>query len=80
VSIYHSLTIFITDKLEINESEFNALFQSKKEMNLKRIVVKNTRTDNTVKVIDPKRANNGGITLARIKMPYDDIAAAINIM
>ena len=52
-------------------------------MNLKRIVVKDTRTDKTVKVIDPKRANNGGITLARIKkkfLSYDDIAAAINVM
>lgn len=33
-----------------------------------------------VKVIDPKRANNGGITLARIKGSYDEIARAIDQM
>ena len=29
-----------------------------------------------VQVIDPKRANNGGIILARLRMSYDDMAMA----
>ena len=35
---------------------------------------------NVVQVIDPKRANNGGIILARLGMTYDDIAQAVNEM
>jgi len=36
--------------------------------------------DGAVKVIDPKRANNGGIILARLRMSYDDIARGIDAM
>ena len=30
--------------------------------------------------IDPKRANNGGIILARLRMSYDDMASAVERM
>ena len=36
--------------------------------------------DIIVKVIDPKRANNGGIVLARVKTNFDDIANAADEM
>lgn len=35
---------------------------------------------NVVQVIDPKRANNGGIILARLRMSYDDMAQAVDRM
>ena len=35
---------------------------------------------NVVQVIDPKRANNGGIILARLRMSYDDLAQAVDRM
>jgi len=68
------------DNFKIDDSEFNALFQSKEVIKFRRVAVKDVTSDNVVKVIDPKRANNGGITLARIKMTYEEIADAINIM
>jgi hypothetical protein len=34
----------------------------------------------TVQLIDGKRSMNGGIILARLKMPYSEIAAMVNIM
>ncbi len=33
-----------------------------------------------VHVIDAKRANYGGIILARLRMNYDDLARAVNAM
>jgi hypothetical protein len=36
--------------------------------------------DGAVKVIDPKRANNGGIILARLRISYSDIAKGIDEM
>lgn len=42
--------------------------------------VKEVSPEKVVKVIDSKRANNGGIILARLKMSYDDIAKAIEAM
>ena len=33
-----------------------------------------------MRVIDAKRANNGGITLARLKMTHDDMADAVDRM
>ena len=60
--------------LQIDEVEFKALFQSKEITKPRRTLV------TAVKVIDPKRANNGGITLARLKMSHNDIALAIDSM
>ena len=78
VSIRCSFLI-ILETLKIDEQEFKALFQSKEQIK-HRTLIKDNVTDNAVKVIDPKRANNGGITLARLKMSYDDIALAIYSM
>jgi len=33
-----------------------------------------------VRVIESKRANNGGIILARLKMTHDDMAGAVDRM
>jgi hypothetical protein len=69
------------EKLSIDEEEFKSLFQIKEEEIKKHkqtTTKKDISTVNAVKVIDPKRANNGGIILARLKMTYDDIARAIN--
>ena len=76
--------------IEIDEEEFVRLFQAERVMvrgsnprgrggnsgrpNAKVGVVGG---GDAVKVVDPKRANNGGIILARVKMSYDDIARAI---
>lgn len=65
--------------IRIDETEFKALFQVK-EAPRKRSMCKETVGVNAVKVIDPKRANNGGITLARLKLSYEDIAKAVNAM
>jgi len=36
--------------------------------------------NSSVKIIDPKRANNGGIILARVKISFDEIARVIDKM
>lgn len=68
------------EQIEIDEKEFTKLFQ---------VEIKSTPTAaqsnngssssrNAVQVIDPKRANNGGIILARLRMSYDDMAKVVD--
>lgn len=74
------------DQIEIDEKEFTTLFQAE---------IKATPgasggvgsggggsggSKSVVQVIDPKRANNGGIILARLRMSYDDMAQAVDRM
>ena len=63
--------------LNVDEEEFSRLFQAE----LNKTTVQQSTTVTTekgvVKVIDKKRANNGGITLARIKLSYEEIASAV---
>ena len=71
------------DDIHIDENEFDKLFKADitqpKTNNSSNIPGKSSK-QGAVKVIDPKRANNGGIILARIKFSYDEIAVAINAM
>ena len=70
------------EQIEIDENEFAQLFQA--EVGLAETnaddSTKKSKKQNVVKVIDPKRANNGGIILARLKMSYDDMARAVDKM
>mmetsp|Transcript_4762 Transcript_4762/g.9098 ORF Transcript_4762/g.9098 Transcript_4762/m.9098 type:complete len:927 (+) Transcript_4762:529-3309(+) len=66
--------------LKIEEQEFNRLFQCQ-VLSPSVISPRNDcSNERAVKVIDPKRANNGGIILARLKMSYDDIAKGVAMM
>ena len=67
------------EQIEIDENEFAKLFQA--EMGTTAItndVDTSSKKKNAVKVIDPKRANNGGIILARLKVTYEEMAVAID--
>ena len=67
-------------KIEIDEQEFQNLFQAEK--NEAPVAATSAATPlkriSAVRVIDPKRANNGGIILARLKMSHDDMADAVD--
>jgi len=75
-------------QIQIDEKEFTTLFQAE----IKSTIAGGTNggrpggggggnggsgSKNVVQVIDPKRANNGGIILARLRMSYDDLAKAV---
>ena len=64
------------EDIEIDESEFAELFQAEAGQAL--AVDTNASKSKAVKVIDPKRANNGGIVLARLKITYEEMAVAID--
>ena len=64
-------------ELDVDEEEFCNLFQAESKPSARQSPSKTTEKD-AVKVIDKKRANNGGITLARIKLSYEDIARAVD--
>lgn len=72
------------NQIEIDEKEFTTLFQA--EIDASKAVSGSTgvggcsggSNKNVVHVIDPKRANNGGIILARLRMSYDDMARAVD--
>lgn len=77
------------NQIEIDEKEFTTLFQAEITSNLASGGVSGSATGsgggggssrNVVQVIDPKRANNGGIILARLRMSYDDMARAVDAM
>ena len=68
------------DKIVIDEEEFRSLFQSKMTVTSKLLNFPDLASDRAVKVIDPKRANNGGIILARLRMSYDNIAKGVGRM
>lgn len=66
----------------IDEQEFTTLFQAE----IKSAISGGAKPEgpqakkSVVQVIDPKRANNGGIILARLRMSYDDLAKAVDKM
>lgn len=67
--------------IEIDEQEFQTLFQAEKtEARAAASTTFSTqlRRTSAVRVIDAKRANNGGIILARLKMSHDDMADAVD--
>lgn len=76
------------NQIEIDEQEFTTLFQAeiKSENPAGGAGAVGTgggggsSNRNVVQVIDPKRANNGGIILARLRMSYDDMARAVETM
>ena len=70
--------------IDIDEEEFNELFQAELQPGLKKSPSKglgaNRKKGAAVRVIDAKRANNGGIILARVKMTHDEMADAVDRM
>jgi Formin Homology 2 Domain/Subunit CCDC53 of WASH complex len=66
--------------IEIDEEEFQELFQAEKaEVGATvGVAAVNQKRGSAVCVIDSKRANNGGIILARLKMTHDDLADAVD--
>ncbi|EED92692.1 hypothetical protein THAPSDRAFT_262031, partial [Thalassiosira pseudonana CCMP1335] len=65
------------EQIEIDEKEFTNLFQAEIKASSAPTERSNSAPRNVVQVIDPKRANNGGIILARLRMSYDDMAKAV---
>jgi hypothetical protein len=68
-------------EIQVDEEELDTLFRTPKRST---VVAETSDTttnrvgsDIAVQVIDPKRANNGGISLARIKLSYRDMARAV---
>ena len=70
----------LMENIEIDEREFRELFQVEKNATTptKTKSAEVTKKGATVRVIDPKRANNGGIILARLKMSHDEMADAVD--
>jgi hypothetical protein len=66
--------------LEVSDHEMKRLFRSDATSQNKAPVPSYSRGNAhaAVKVIDSKRANNGGITLARVKLTYGEIARAVD--
>ena len=76
----HSLTPFsLLEKVIIDDDEFRSLFEAKKSSSIKK-VAQGENSCSVVKVINSKRANNGGIVLARLKMTNDELAKTIDTM
>jgi hypothetical protein len=70
------------NKIDIDEDEFNELFKADltPSLNSPRGLGSNRKKGAAVRVIDAKRANNGGIILARVKMTHDEMADAVDRM
>lgn len=71
------------EEIQIDETEFKALFQEEKGDNtyssrMGKVGIVSEKRSGVVKVIEPKRANNGGIILARVKIGFDKVADAID--
>jgi hypothetical protein len=68
------------DNIEIDEDEFQELFQAEltPSQTTKARTTAHGKRGAAVRVIDSKRANNGGIILARLKMTHDDMADAVD--
>jgi hypothetical protein len=64
-------------RLNVDEEEFTSLFQAESKP-VQQSAPTGATEQGAVKVIDKKRANNGGITLARIKMSYKEVAVAVD--
>ena len=67
-------------QISLDEDELKALFQAPKQIpNEIGMKIRNSNGAETcAQSISPKRANNGGIVLARIKMTNGEIAAAVD--
>ena len=66
-------------ELTVDEEEFATLFEAESKPAAQQSSAPTGATEKgAVKVIDKKRANNGGITLARIKLTYQEIATAVD--
>ena len=67
--------------IHIDEEEFNELFKADLTPAISpRGLGANRKRGAAVRVIDAKRANNGGIILARLKMTHDEMADAVDRM
>ena len=65
--------------VSIDEDEFNDLFQADlKGSNIMKTNNNSKKKGAQVRVIDSKRANNGGIILARVKLTHDQMADAVD--
>jgi hypothetical protein len=69
-------------EVQVDEEELDTLFRTPTKKSTVVAETSDTTTnrvgsDIAVQVIDPKRANNGGISLARIKLSYRDMARAV---
>ena len=64
----------------IDEEEFSDLFQAdlKASNVLKTTTTTSKKKGAAIRVIDSKRANNGGIILARVKLTHDQMADAVD--
>ena len=81
--IGHIRSFLILTHFLMHNQEFASLFQAEIKNAGTPLVGVNGRgggTRNVVQVIDPKRANNGGIILARLRMSYDAMAQAVERM
>jgi Formin Homology 2 Domain len=78
-SLWAKVESEVTD-IEIDEEEFHELFKAdlKGECSLKKTVGSSKKKGAAVRVVDAKRANNGGIILARLKMTHDEMADAVD--
>ena len=66
-------------QIDIDEEEFANLFQANLTPSISPKGLGAQRQKGAaVRVIDPKRANNGGIILARLKMSHDEMADAVD--
>ena len=73
--------------MHIDDVEIKQLFEAEKSNNTaqgnkytKDDGIKEGKVASSVKVIDPKRANNGGIILARVKISFDELARVVDNM
>lgn len=69
-------------EIDFDEDEFQELFQADiaKSAGTPKGIGANRKKGAAVRVIDAKRANNGGIILARVKMSHDEMADAVDRM
>jgi Subunit CCDC53 of WASH complex len=65
--------------IRVDEEEFGSLFRSELGQTSMPTTLK-VPDHGSVKIIDSKRANNGGIILARVKLSYVEIAHAIDTL
>jgi hypothetical protein len=69
------------EEIDIDEEEFAQLFQAELAPTTNKARPgASTKRGAAVRVIDSKRANNGGIILARLKMTHDEMADAVDRM
>ncbi len=66
--------------ISIDEDEFEDLFQAELKASnvLKTTTSNNKKKGAQIRVIESKRANNGGIILARVKLTHDQMADAVD--